>query len=220
MKVILFGATGMVGRGALQACLDDPGVTRVLAVGRTAPDVTHPKLENLLHKDFTDFSAVEPQLQGWDACLFCLGVSAAGMSEADYRRVTYDYALAAGATLARLNPAMRFLYVSGQGTDGTGASKMMWARVKGETENALLALPFRAVMLRPGYIQPVGGFVSKTFLYRAIYAVLAPLYPVLKPMFPGAMIDNLALGRAMVRVAREGSDRKVLESIDLTHLAE
>ena len=142
------------------------------------------------------------------------------MSEADYRRVTYDYALAAGATLARLNPEMRFLYVSGQGTDGTGKTQMMWARVKGEAENALLALPFRAFMLRPGYIQPVGGFVSKTFLYRAIYTVLAPLYPVLKPMFPGAMIDNLALGRAMVRVAREGSDRKVLESIDLTHLAE
>jgi uncharacterized protein YbjT (DUF2867 family) len=220
MKIILFGATGMVGRGALQACLDDPGVTRVLAVGRAAPDVTHAKLETLLHKDFTDFTAVESQLQGWDACLFCLGVSAAGMSEADYRRVTYDYALAAGRTLARLNPEMRFLYVSGQGTDGTGTSKMMWARVKGETENALRALPFRAFMLRPGYIQPVGGFVSKTLLYRAIYTVLGPLYPVLKPMFPGAMIDNLALGRAMVRVAREGSDLKVLESIDLTHLAE
>ncbi|MFO0624937.1 MAG: hypothetical protein U0325_04915 [Polyangiales bacterium] len=219
MKVILFGATGMVGRGALQACLDDPGVTRVLAVARTAPEVTHAKLEVLLHKDFTDYTGVEAQLQGWDACLFCLGVSAAGMSEADYRRVTYDYALAAGRTLARLNPAMRFLFVSGQSTDSTGTSRMMWARVKGETENALLALPFQAFMLRPGYIQPVGGFVSKTLLYRVVYAVLGPLYPLLKPMFPGAMIDNLALGRAMVRVAREGSDRKVLESIDLTQLA-
>lgn len=220
MKMVLFGATGMVGQGLLRACLRDPGVERVLAVGRTPTGVTHDKLEELTHHDFTNFTAVEGALTGWDACAFCLGVSAAGMSEADYRRVTYDFALAAATTLARLNPGMTFMYVSGQGTDSAGRSRMMWARVKGETENALLELPFKAAyMLRPGFIYPVDGVVSKTALYRAVYAVVGPVYPALARLAPSQVITTDELGRAMIAIAARGADRPVLERADLARIA-
>src|SRR5579864_7886858 len=143
MKAILFGATGMVGKSVLRECLNDPDVERVLAVGRRASGETHDKLRELVHADLTDYSAVADQLAGYDACFFCLGVSSAGMSEADYRRVTYDIAVAAARALVDRNPGMTFIFVSGAGTDSTGKSGSMWARVKGETENAILALPFK-----------------------------------------------------------------------------
>ena len=152
MRILLFGATGMVGQGVLRECLVDGDVTRVLCVGRKPTGQQHPKLSELVVPDMSDYSAVEDKLSDFDACFFCLGVSSVGMSEADYRRITYDLTLAAAQPLARLNPQMTFIYVSGAGTDSTERGPTMWARVKGATENALMRLPFRAAyMFRPGF---------------------------------------------------------------------
>ena len=219
MKVILFGATGMVGQGVLRECLLAPDVEQVLAVGRRATGQQHEKLRELVHENLTDYSSVEDRLTGHDACFFCLGVSSAGMSEADYRRVTYDLALAAARTLVKLNPGMTFVFVSGAGTDSTGKGRSMWARVKGETENALLQLPFKAAyMFRPAFIQPMHGVKSRTRLYRAGYAVMAPLYPVLKALLPKYVTTSEQVGRAMLRVAREGALNRVLENSDINAL--
>jgi uncharacterized protein YbjT (DUF2867 family) len=217
MKVIVFGATGMIGQGVLRECLEAGDVESVLAVTRGPIGQQHAKLRELTHHDFTDFSAVESQLAGYDACFFCLGVSAVGMSEADYRRVTHDFTLAAARTLLRVAPGLTFIYVSGRSTDANG--KAMWARVKGETENDLLALPFKRVyMFRPGYIQPLHGITSRTRLYRMIYAVGRPLYPLLKAVGPGAVTTTELLGRAMVVAARQGSPRSIVETADINRL--
>ncbi|MEU1389550.1 MULTISPECIES: NAD-dependent epimerase/dehydratase family protein [unclassified Nonomuraea] len=208
MRVIIFGATGMVGRGVLRECLLDERVTAVLTVGRSPTGTVHPKLRELLHSDLSDLSAVEGELSGYDACFFCLGVSSAGMSEQDYRRVTYDYTLAAGTTLARLSPSSTFVYVSGAGTDEHG--RAMWARVKGATENALLALPFHAYMFRPGYIQPMHGVTSRTRWYRLAYVVAAPLYPLLRRLFPAAVTTTERIGQAMITVAERGAPERIL----------
>ncbi len=219
MKVILFGATGMIGQGALRECLLDPGVEAVLAVGRRPTGQRHEKLRELVREDLFDLSPVEAGLAGYDACLFCLGVSSAGMDEAAYRRVTRDLTLSVAATVLKASPAVTFLYVSGAGTDATERGRAMWARVKGETENALLAMPFRsAYMLRPGYIQPVHGVTSRTGLYRALYAVAGPLFPVWKALFPRHVTTTERLGRAMLLLAREGAPRRVLETADLEAL--
>ncbi len=220
MKVILFGATGMVGQGVLRECLRDDRVEHVLAIGRGTTGQTHAKLREFVHKDLLDYSAIEGELSGYDACFFCLGVSAAGMSEQDYTRVTYDLTLAAARVLARLNPDMTFIYVSGTGTDSSEKGGAMWARVKGRTENALLGLPFKAkYMFRPGFIQPLHGIVSRTKLYRVAYAVMRPLYPVLKALFPKYVTTTEQLGRAMLRVAQEGAPKPVLENTDINALA-
>jgi uncharacterized protein YbjT (DUF2867 family) len=171
MRVVIFGATGMVGQGVLRECLRDPAVTRVLAVGRRPTGVSHPKLTELVRHDMHDWSGADDALAGHDACFFTLGVSAAGMSEAEYTRTTYDLTLAAATTLARLDPGMTFIYVSGAGTDSTERGRMMWARVKGRTENALLRLPLRAAYIfRPGMIEAVGGVRPSNALYRRSYA--------------------------------------------------
>jgi uncharacterized protein YbjT (DUF2867 family) len=219
MKVILFGATGMVGQGVLRECLLDPDVEKVLTVGRTPTGQQHGKLHELVHKDLLDFSAIEGQLSGYDACFFCLGISSAGMTEQDYHRVTYDIALAAAQTLARQDPGMTFIFVSGAGTDSTERGRTMWARVKGKTENALLKLPFKAsYMFRPAFIQPLHGITSKTKLYRIIYAVMGPLYPVWKALFPKYVTTTEVLGRAMIRAARQGAPQRVLENQDINAL--
>jgi uncharacterized protein YbjT (DUF2867 family) len=220
MKVILFGATGMVGQGVLRECLLDEGVEQVLAMGRSATGQPHAKLREVIHKDLLDYSSLEGELSGYDACFFCLGVSATGMSEQDYTRVTYDLTLAAARVLARLNPDMTFIYVSGAGTDSSEKGRAMWARVKGRTENALLQLPFKAkYMFRPGFIQPMHGIVSRTKLYRAIYTVMGPLYPVLKTLVPKYVTTTEQVGRAMLRVAREGAPKPLLENTDIHALA-
>ncbi|HKT04716.1 MAG TPA: epimerase [Rugosimonospora sp.] len=219
MRVIVFGATGMVGQGALRECLRDDRVEQVLAVTRSALGQRHPKLRELVPPDFYDFSAVRGELAGYDACLFCLGVSSLGMDEAAYRRVTYDLTLAAATLLAELNPELVFEYVSGQGTDGTGTGRRMWARVKGQTENALLALPFRGYMLRPGFIQPRYGVTSRTGWYRAVYRLTGGLYPVLRRLFPGSVTTTEHLGRAMLAVARDGAPKRVLENRDINTVA-
>ena len=220
MKVILFGATGMVGQGVLRECLLDPEVTEVLAVGRTATGQSDPKLQEIVHQDFTDFSAIADGLTGYEACFFCLGISSAGMSESDYRRVTYDFTLAAAQVLAARNPAMTFIYVSGTGTDSTARGRSMWARVKGETENALLALPFKAAyMFRPGIIQPLHGVKSKTKLYRAAYVVAAPLFPILKRLVPKHLTTSQQVGRAMLAIAKRGAPVQLLENADINAAA-
>lgn len=216
MKVILFGATGMVGQGVLRECLLADDVTEVLAVGRTPVGRAHPKLRELAHRDFTDFTPVEAELAGYDACFYCLGVSSVGRDEADYTVVTHDYTVAAATVLARLNPEMTFVYVSGAGTDSTERGRVMWARVKGRTENAVLALFPRGCAFRPGIIQPVHGAVSKTRLYRVIYAVAAPLFPVLRKLAPKRVTTTELVGRAMLRVARTSPAERVLENGDLT----
>ncbi|MDC0747933.1 NAD(P)H-binding protein [Polyangium mundeleinium] len=216
MKVLLFGATGMVGQGVLRECLLDPDVESVLVVVRSATGQKHEKLREILHEDFTNFSAIEGQLAGYDACFFCLGVSASGMKEADYHHITYDFTMAAAETLVRVSPGMTFIYVSGGGTDSTERGPWMWARVKGKTENALLRLPFKAsYMFRPGYIQPRHGIVSKTRLYRIGYAIMGPLFPVWRRIAPKYMITTEDVGRAMLQVARHGADRRVLENHEL-----
>ncbi len=217
MKVILFGATGMVGQGVLRECLLAPDVDQVLAVVRGASGLRHPKLQELVHRDFADFSGAESRLGGFEACFYCLGVSAAGMAEADYRRVTYDYALSAAELLVRVNPGMIFVYVSGAGTDSSGTGRSMWARVKGETENALLRLPFRAAyMFRPAYIHPAHGERSRTPSYRVIYSATGWLFPLLRRMFPRHVTTTEEVARAMLRVVRDLPPKRTLENADIT----
>jgi len=216
MNILLFGATCMVGQGALRECLLDPDVDHVLAIGRTATGKTEPKLRELVRADLWHYADIEGELTNFDACLFCLGVSSAGMTEADYRRVTYDLTMAAAATLARLNPRMVFLFVSGAGTDGSEKGHVMWARIKGITENALLRLPFRAAyMFRPGVIEALHGIESKTPLYRRIYPFFRPLFPLLRRMFPNRITTTEELGRVMLAVAKEGAPKKILETADI-----
>ena len=216
MKVILFGATGMMGQGVLQECLRNGEVEGVLSIGRHATGQPHPKLREIVHHDLTDFSAIEGELSGYDACFFCLGVSSVGMRAEVYRRVTYEFTVSAAQTLARLNPQMTLIYVSGAGTDSSGQGTTMWARVKGQTENALFQLPFKAAYaFRPAYIQPLSGIVPKTAWLRAAYAVVGPLYPVWKALFPKYVTTTAQVGRAMIHVAREGAPGRVLENRDI-----
>lgn len=220
MKAVIFGTTGMVGQGVLRECLLDSEVEQVMSVARSSSGQRHAKLHEMIHGDFTDFSAIENELSGYDACFFCLGVSSAGMTETEYTRVTYDITMAAARTLVKVSPAMTFEYISGQGADSSEHGRSMWARVKGKTENALLALPFKGVyMLRPGFIQPLHGIKSKTRVYRFFYAVSKPLLPVLKAVFPQYVTTTERLGRAMIGVARHGYSKKVLEMRDINSVA-
>ena len=215
MNVILFGATGMVGQSVLRECLLDPGIGRVLVVGRSPTGKSDPKLRELVRKDLFEVDGLDAELQGYDACLFCLGVSSAGMSEADYTRFTHDLTLAWGRTLARIHAKMAFLYVSGAGTGG----KSMWARVKGRTEDELLALFPSAYMIRLAMLRPLHGEVAKTRWTRIAYAVLGPLLPIIRALAPGSVITSEELGRAMIRAARDGAPKRILEVRDLQALA-
>lgn len=216
MNVVLFGATGMVGQGVLRECLLDPDVGRLLIIGRTPSGQRHSKLNEIVRVDLLNYSDIESELAGYDACFFCLGVSSLGLSEDRYRRITYDLTLAAAYVLVRLNPGMTFVYVSGVGTDPN--SRTMWARVKGEAENALQQLPFRAVYLfRPGIIVPLYGARSKTKLYRALYAALAPLLPAIQRMFPSHVTTTEQIGRAMLQAVRTGAP-KILENRGINDL--
>jgi len=215
MNVLLFGASGMVGQGVLRECLLDPNVERVQSVGRSTTGIQHQKLRETVQRDLWHYSEIERDLSGYDACFFCLGVSSAGMKAEEYEHITYGITLAAAETLCRLNPQMKFLYVSGAGTDSTEQGRSMWARVKGKTENALLRLPFAAYMFRPGIIQPVHGVRSKTHAYRVFYAMTKPLLPLLRLMFPNHVLTTEEIGRAMLTVARSGYPKHILETRDI-----
>src|SRR3984957_12750403 len=176
MNVLLFGASGMVGQGVLRECLLDPGVELVTTIGRRAMGVQHQKIREIVHNDLWSYSSIEKELSGFDACFFCLGVTSAGMKESDYARITYGITIAAAECVSRLNPQMTFVYVSGAGTDSSEQGRIMWARVKGKTENALLRLPFKAaIMFRPGAIQPLHGVRSRTASYRLLYNLTKPM---------------------------------------------
>jgi uncharacterized protein YbjT (DUF2867 family) len=215
MKVLLFGATGMVGQGVLRECLRDPEVELVATIGRTATGAQDPKLREILHADMSEFRDIEPELAGYDACFFCLGVSSSGMKEADYARVSYDFTVAAGETLSRVNPGSTFIYVSGSGTDSTEKGRIMWARVKGRTENALLRMPLKAYMFRPGIIQPLDGIQSKTPSYRFFYRLTKPLLPLLHWALPSLVISTREIGLAMLAVAKHGGAKRLLEPKDI-----
>lgn len=220
MKVLIFGATGMVGQGVLRECLLAPDVESVVAIGRNPTGQQHPKLRDLVHRNMYDYGDVESQLQGFDACFFCLGVSSVGMKEPEYRHITYDLTLAAAAAvLARLNPGMTFTYVTGAGTDSSERGSSMWARVKGATENALLRLPFKAAyMFRPGMIQPLHGIRSKTPVYDAAIVVLKPVLGLAFRLWPNRVTTTEKVGRAMLAVARNGSPKPILDPADINAL--
>ena len=215
MKIILFGATGMVGAGVLRQCLIDPNVESVLAIGRRPSGAAHAKLRDLVRSDMFDFDVDAGEFTGYDACFFCLGVSSVRMSEAEYSHLTYDLTLGWARALARANPAMRFLYVSGMGTGGSA----MWARVKGRTENDLLALLPAGIMIRLGALRPMHGERSKAPGGGVLLTVLSPLWPLLQWLFPNSVITTEELGRAMILAARKGGAKRVLESADLVALA-
>ena len=206
----------MIGQAVLRECLQDPEVEHIVSVVRRAGTSTEPKLHAIVHADFSDFTAIAGELADLDACLFCLGVSSAGMSEAEYRRITYDVALAAARVL--VNPKLNFVFISGV---GTGVDKRaMWARVKGETENALLAMPFKgAYMFRPGYIQPRHGIKSRTKWTRIMYAAFGWLYPLWRLLFPKYVTTTDELARAMMNAAKRGAPMHVIESRDFKQLA-
>ncbi|HEY2899774.1 MAG TPA: epimerase [Polyangia bacterium] len=220
MKIILFGATGMVGQGVLRECLLDADVSDVLSIGRTATGQTHAKLHERLLVDPGDLSSLEDELEGYDACFFCLGVASSGMTEAAYRKIIYDLTVAVAGTLGKHNPGLTFIFVTGAGTDSTERGRSMWARVKGQTENALLKMPFiAAYMFRPAVILPMHGAKSKTPSYRLFYTLLRPLLPLLRFVFPRSMTTTENIGRAMLVVAKRGAPKPIIESAEIDKLA-
>ncbi len=221
MNVVLFGATGMIGQGVLRECLLSADVERVLAVGRNPTGQTHEKLHELQVSDMTSYAAVLGHLDGYDACFYCLGITSAGLSEADYRRVTVDMAVAAGRALVGLNPDMTFVFVSGRGTDSTGTSGTMWARVKGEAENAILAMPFKAkYCFRPAIVRPMHGIKSRTASYRLFYTLATPLFPIVSTLAPSHVGTTERIGRAMLEVVKNGAPKIILEQADINAIAD
>ncbi len=212
LKIIVFGATGMLGSAVLDESLKHPQVQSVLVIGRRSCEVRHSKLTELIHSDFMDYSAIEDKLAGYNACFFCLGVSSVGMTEADYKRITVDYAEKAARLLSRLNPDMSFCFISGAGSDDTLQSKRMWARVKGQAENVVKAFPFRQVfILRPAFVLPLAGSRNVQWLYR----LFRPAYPLIRVLFRDYVINTQTLGRAMIHLAQYGGDKQTLESRDI-----
>ncbi|MDX2248479.1 MAG: epimerase [Bacteroidia bacterium] len=216
IRAIITGVTGMVGEGVLHECLLQPDIEAVLVIGRRPCNIHHPKISEIIHKDFYDFSSIEDKLKGYNACFFCLGVSSVGMKEDEYHRLTYDLTMAFAKTLLKQNPDMTFCYVSGANTDSSEKGRSNWARVKGKTENHLLKLGFhKAYMFRPGYIQPTPGLKNAYKIYR----VLAPLYPVWKLFFRKYVSTLEELGLSMINAVRLGYEKQVLEVPDIVSLS-
>lgn len=218
MKVVVYGATRMVGQGVVMECIADPRINSVLCVGRRPSGVLHLKVHDLIRPDLFDYSDIGNAFKGVDACFYSLGITSVGMDEASYKRVTVDMTVAAANALAKANPTMTFCFVSGGGTDSSGTGPVMWARVKGQAENALFAMQFRTHAFRPGLIQPTKGIRSKTGWYNVFYALFGPIYAVF-----GGLMGNFAtttdnLGRAMIRVALEGSDVRILHNADINRI--
>ncbi len=220
MKIIITGATGMVGKGILLECLDHAKISEVLVVGRKSVGITHPKLKELIHSDFTDFSGVQSQFSGYDACFFSLGISAAGLNEEQYKRITYDFTLTLAKTLFQINPQMTFNYVSGVGTDSTEKGRMIWARVKGKTENDLLKLGFKqAFMFRPGMIIPLRGIKSATKSYQFMYDYFMWLVRIVKAISPNSVVTTTQIGMAMINSISKGYSQTVLYPKDILILS-
>ena len=222
MNILILGATGMVGQGVLRECLLDPEVHHVLTIGRSAghnkTGINSPKLDELVHPNLWDYSTIESSLSNLDACFFCLGVTSAGMTEADYGRVTHGITIAAAETLARLHPKITFIFVSGTGADSSEKGRVMWARIKGKTENAILRMPFQGYVFRPAAIEPCHGEQSRTKSYRIFYALGKPIFPFLRRMFPGYVTSTEQIGRAMLSIAKHGTSKRILESKDINQV--
>lgn len=221
MKVIITGATGMVGKGVLLECLDNDAVTAVLVVNRRTVDVQHPKLTEIIHKDFFDLSPISEQLAGYDACFFCLGISSFRQSEEVYTKITYDLTMNFARALLKSNSEMVFIYVSGTGTDSTESGGTMWARVKGKTENDIIKMGFKdAYAFRPAYIKPESNTPSSTPIYQVLLTIFGVLHPVIKFLFPKYTTTTAQIGKAMIEVVQHGFERKQVESIDIVKLSE
>ena len=221
MKVIITGATGMVGKGVLLECLDHSEIEEVLIIGRNSAGISHPKLNELLHSDFSDFTAVKGSLQGYDACYYCLGVSAAGLDEQGYRKITHDFTMALAHTLYELNPNLTFIYVSGEGTDSSENGRMMWARVKGKTENDILNLGFKqAFAFRPGMIIPLRGIKSRTKSYQFFYDYFMWLIKIIKTLAPKSVVNTTQIGLAMIHATLNGYEKSVVRPKDILKLSE
>lgn len=219
MKAIVLGATGMVGKAVLLECLEDRRVEKVLVINRHTLNLVHEKLTEIIHADFFDFSPIKDQLREYDACFFCLGTTSVGMGEDQYRKITYDLTLSFARAFVSVAKDAVFCYVSGTGTDSSEKGRLMWARVKGKTENDLLKLPFRdSYMFRPGYIQPFKGVRARSPVVNAMYVIFTPLYYILKP-FKGAVTDSVSLGKAMINVAARGFGKRILENKDINEAA-
>ena len=216
INAIIFGATGMIGEGVLHESLNHADVESVLVIGRRSCNVKHQKLKELVHADFFDYSSVVEHLKGYHACYFCLGVSSVGKNEKEYTRITYDLTMSAARTLSRLNPGMTFCYVSGAGTDSTEEGRIMWARVKGKTENDLAKLLFKAAYaFRPGFIKPIKGLKNGYLVSK----ILGVIYPVLKALFPKYVCTLHDLGLAMIQVTLTGYPQRIIENKDIAQLA-
>jgi uncharacterized protein YbjT (DUF2867 family) len=217
LNVIVTGATGMVGEGVLHECLNHPNISKVLIINRKPSGKNHPKLKEIVHTDFFNFSAVEKDLAGYDGCLFCMGVSSVGISPEQYYKLTYELTMHAGETLSRLNPNMTFCYISGAGTDSTEQGRSRWARVKGKTENALMKLPFKDVYaVRPGFIKPTRGLQHAHSFYKYVNW----MFPIGRAFFPNGFCTLHELGIAMINLVLKGYEKKVVEGTDIIVLAE
>ena len=215
IKTIITGATGMVGEGVLLECLDNPDVEEVLVINRRPGGRSHPKLREIIHADFFNLAPIETQLGGYDACFFCLGVSSVGMSEEDYKRVTYDLTLNFAQLLAGQNPEMAFCYVTGAGTDSSEQGRPAWARVKGATENALLRLFKHGYMFRPGAMKATPGQRNMNRLYK----YLGWIYPIGRALYPAGFCTLQEVGRAMINAAGRGYPKHIVEVKDIVDLA-
>ncbi len=210
----------MVGKGVLMECLKHPEVESVLVINRRPLGTKHPKLTEIVHANFNDLSAIAGKLAGFDACFYCVGVVSLRITEDEYHQITHDLTVYIAATLLEINPGLTFIYISGWGSDNREKSRVMRMRVKGKTENSLLALPSgKCYMFRPGYIQPRDGIKSRTTAYRLMYSLFAPLYPLLKSLFPKIVTSTRHVGKAMIAVALNGYPRKIAENRDITELA-
>ncbi len=218
MRIIITGSTGMVGKGVLLECLDDPGVEQVLLINRNPIGLSHPKITEIIHKDFADFTAIQDQMIGFDLCCHCMGVSSAGMGEEKFTKLTYGITKALSSVLYAHNPDMVFNYVSGTGTDSTEKGRVMWARVKGKTENMVLNMGFRdAYAFRPGVILPERGIKSRTGWYNVFYFISRPFFPLLSKV--KSVTTTTKLGRAMINVFRHPQSQKHFEGVAINELS-
>lgn len=215
INVLITGTTGMVGEGVLLECLEHPDVASVGVINRRPGGVTHPKLKEIIHTDFFDLSPIASQLSGYNACFFCLGISSVGVSKEEYRHITYDLTLGFAQTLAASNPDLTFCYVTGAGTDSTEKGRSAWARVKGETENALMRIFKRAYMFRPGFMKATPGQKNVKDYYRFI----AWMYPLGRVLFPAGFCTLQEVGRAMINISLKGYSKQIITVKDIVELA-